>query len=112
MRKAVFRKASEWKDKGLGYVIFDEEAEIIASNIVTLKQGATTAESSHPNEEEVYVVLAGRGRVKVGDAEQEVDAGMVIYIPRNTIHQSTGLSREDFIFVCVAIYFDRIPDES
>lgn len=111
MRVPVFRKIMEWKDYGLGYVIFDEEAEIIASNVVTLKKGETTAPSTHDNEEEVYIVMSGKGRVKVGEMEQEVETGTVIYVPRNAVHQSTGISDEDFIFVCVAIYFDRTPDE-
>ena len=111
MRKPVFRKASEWKDKGQGYVIFGEEAEIIESNIVTVKKGESTSLGSHHNEEEVYVVLSGRGKVVVGDEENEVDAGTVIYIPRNAPHQSTCVSDEDYVFLCVAIYFDKTPDE-
>lgn len=112
MKKPIFRKISEWKDNGLGYVIFDDEAEIIATNVVTVKKGVTTEESSHHNEEEVYIVMSGKGRVRVGDVINEVEKGTVIYIPRNAIHQSTGLSEEDFIFVCVAIYFDRTPCEN
>jgi mannose-6-phosphate isomerase-like protein (cupin superfamily) len=112
MKKPIFRRAADWKDKGLGYVVFDDEAEIIAANIVTVKKGETTEESSHHNEEEVYVVLQGKGRIKVGDVTEEVEKDMVIYIPRNAVHQSTGLSEEDLVFACVAIYFDRTPDES
>jgi quercetin dioxygenase-like cupin family protein len=110
MKKPVFRKISEWKDKGAGYVIFDEEAEIIAANVVTVKQGATTSEGNHPDEEEVYLVQSGKGRVRVGDIVQDVGKGTVIYIPRNAPHQATGLSKADFVYVCVAIYFDRKPD--
>ncbi|HOJ10403.1 MAG TPA: cupin domain-containing protein [Clostridiales bacterium] len=111
MIKPIFRKVSECKDKGLGYIISGDEAEIIESNIVTVKKGVTTDESSHHNEEEVYIILSGKGRVKVGDIEKEVGRDTVIYIPRNAIHQSTGLSDEDFVFLCVAIYFDKTPKE-
>jgi mannose-6-phosphate isomerase-like protein (cupin superfamily) len=111
MKNPIFRKISEWKDKDAGYIIFDKEAEIIASNVMTVKKGKSTGKGSHHNEEEVYVVISGRGRVRVNDVENEVEPGMVIYIPRNAVHESTGLSDEDFVFLCVAIYFDRKPED-
>ncbi|HBN86458.1 MAG TPA: hypothetical protein DDZ89_21785 [Clostridiales bacterium] len=111
MRNPIFRKISEWKDKGQGYMIYGDEAEIIESNVVTVKKGQSTGVGSHHNEEEVYVVISGRGRVRVGDVVNEVEAGTVIYIPRNAEHESTGLSDEDYVYLCVAIYFDKKPDQ-
>lgn len=116
MRKPIFRTIAEWKDRThgpdrprKGFVIFDEESEIIASNVNIIKKGETTAESSHIDQEEVYVVMSGKGRIRVHDEVNEVGPGTVIYIPRHATHQSTGVSDENFVFVCVAIYFDRKP---
>jgi mannose-6-phosphate isomerase-like protein (cupin superfamily) len=109
MQKPIFRKINDWKDEGLGYVIFEKEAEIIESNVVKVKKGESTPIGAHHNEEEVYLVMSGRGKVMVGDMEEVVDPGTLIYIPRNASHQSTGLSDEDFTYLCVAIYLDRVP---
>ena len=107
MKKPIFRKINEWKDKDLGYVIYDEEAEIIAANVVTVKKGESTGTGSHHDEEEVYIVISGNGRVRIGDVVNETEPGTVMYIPRNAEHESIGLSDEDYVFLCVAVYFDR-----
>lgn len=40
----------------------------------------------HPNAEETFFILRGKGIFQVGDEKQDVGVGDVIYIPPNTMH--------------------------
>lgn len=46
----------------------------------------------HPTQEQVYVIIRGRGTMTVGDQEQAVEAGMLIFVPPRTGHsiRTTG----------------------
>ena len=52
--------------------------------------------------EQVYVVVRGRGKMKVGDEEQWVAAGDLIYIPPDTLHGIENLSDEILTYVSAA----------
>jgi len=95
---------------GEGVTFLDEhEAETISSNYVRLKTGQSTPEGCHDDEEEVYVITGGKARLILGDATHEVGAGDVVYIPRDVVHQATCISAEDFEYICVANWPDRLP---
>ncbi len=109
MKQPIFRDAFVFKDIGEGYVLKGDEAEIIESNVLTLKKGESSSLGNHDDEEELYIVLQGRGKVRIGNVTQETAPGMVMYIPRDTEHISTGISEEDYIYLCVAVYLKRAP---
>jgi len=48
----------------------------------------------------VYV-LHGRARLRLGNDAYEINAGDVVYIPGNEIHQFFTLDDEPFGFLCV-----------
>jgi mannose-6-phosphate isomerase-like protein (cupin superfamily) len=52
--------------------------------------------------EQVYVVVRGRGKVKVGDEERLVVEGDLIYIPPETLHGIENLSDEVLTYVSAA----------
>ncbi|KLU03069.1 hypothetical protein RISK_004835 [Rhodopirellula islandica] len=58
-------------------------------------QGAIP-EHAHSNEE-VYVVLAGRGEMRVGNDVRQVAATTAIYIPSNVPHSLINDSDEDLV---------------
>jgi mannose-6-phosphate isomerase-like protein (cupin superfamily) len=49
---------------------------------------------------QLFIVLEGRGKGIVGDTESEVEPNMVIYIPKNTIHQL--IAEEDIKLIWLA----------
>ena len=59
-----------------------------------LPPGSGSAFHTHGHEHGV-VVLRGRGRVRIGDREQDLAFGDVIYVPPNEIHQFTNIGDED-----------------
>ena len=53
--------------------------------------------SSH----EVYIILAGQGRVRVNDDEEEVRAGDIVHIPAGATQCVENTGEEQLIFMCV-----------
>jgi mannose-6-phosphate isomerase-like protein (cupin superfamily) len=51
------------------------------------------------SEDEVYVVLRGRGRLLSHDAEVEVGPGPVIYVPASEHHRFTDVSEDLSVLV-------------
>jgi len=69
----------------------------------TLAPGAATEPHFHPQTEELYYVLRGHGRMRVGDAVRDVGPGDGIAIPPGAPHQITNTSPdggEDLVFLC------------
>lgn len=88
-----------------------EEAETLNSNYVRIRSGESSnaAYGYHDDEEEIYFVISGVGRMTLGEEVSKVKAGDVVYIPRNTFHQVTCTSKEDFEYFCVANFPDHQP---
>ncbi len=56
----------------------------------------------HPSEQ-VYVVTSGKGVMQVGEEEQEVGVGDLIYIPSGAVHGIKNTSSEDVLtYISVA----------
>ncbi|WP_166397886.1 cupin domain-containing protein [Rubrobacter marinus] len=52
--------------------------------------------------EQVYVVLEGRGRMRVGDQEREVGSGDLVYVPSGAKHGIENASQETLVYVSAA----------
>jgi mannose-6-phosphate isomerase-like protein (cupin superfamily) len=57
----------------------------LSSGIFTLKAGATDMQNPH-DEDEVYYVVSGRGRVRVGGEERAVRPGSVLFVRATAEH--------------------------
>lgn len=55
---------------------------------------------SHENEE-IYVILSGKGKMTVGDESEEVEAVSVVYIPPNTEHSLVNTGEENLTVLYV-----------
>jgi len=110
MIKPLVRLIEDCKPNDRSMIFLEDECETISVNVVVVKKGEYTPPSSHDDEEEVYIITKGKGIVKLDEVEHEVEAGTAIYIPRNTEHSITGLSDEDFEYVCVANWPDQMPN--
>ncbi|WDQ15929.1 cupin domain-containing protein [Rhodopirellula sp. P2] len=62
----------------------------------TLFPKGSIPEHAHVNEE-VYVVLSGRGEMRVGDEVKKVSATTAIYIPSNVPHSLINDSEEELV---------------
>lgn len=98
--------------EGEGVTFLEEhEAETISSNYVRLSKGQSTTVGNHDDEEEVYIIMGGRASLRLNQTVYEVEFGDVVYIPRDVEHQATCISEEDFEYICVANWPDRIPGQ-
>ncbi len=56
----------------------------------------------HKERDEVYIILRGRGLLRVGDEEFEVKEGDVILIPRGKVHSLKRLGDEPVVLMFVS----------
>lgn len=65
-----------------------------------LPVGASTTPHYHPLTEEIYYILVGEGRMRIGDEMSQVGPGDAIAIPPGAEHQITNTGRETLVFLC------------
>lgn len=65
-----------------------------------LAPGAKTQAHYHPQTEEIYYILVGTARMRLGDEVREVGPGDSIAIPPGAPHQITNIGREELQFLC------------
>jgi len=53
----------------------------------------------HPDNEQVYVIVRGRGAIQIGGEMQEVGEGELVYIPPGAAHAIKNTSDEPLVFV-------------
>lgn len=72
-----------------------------------LPPGKTVARHHHEVIEEIYFIVSGVGRIKLGDEVRDVGAGDAIYIPQSTPHELTNSGSEPMriLLVCGPAYF-------
>ncbi len=79
------------------------EGQFGASNLaVTWVKGAPgsmQAVHGHPDNEQIYVIVRGRGVMQVADEMQEVGEGTLVYIPPGAAHAIKNTSDEPLVFV-------------
>jgi len=65
-----------------------------------LPEGACTAPHHHVETEEIYYILEGRGRMRVGQETREVGPGDAIAIPPGASHQIANSGKGILKFLC------------
>jgi len=82
--------AKKWKEFP-GYAIYHnllpkESATNLDIALVRVKPGQEIPAHIHENEDQAYIVLEGRGILRLGDEEREITEKMIIHIPPHTKH--------------------------
>ncbi len=70
--------------------------------------GGHTPKHHHPYEHEVYV-LSGQGEVLQGDTPHPIQAGDVIYVAPDEVHQFRNTGTEPLRFLCLVPHLDQRP---
>jgi mannose-6-phosphate isomerase-like protein (cupin superfamily) len=73
-----------------------------------LPPGASTTPHYHPLTEEIYYLLEGAGRMRIGDDVRDVGPGDAIAIPPGAVHTitNTGAGTLKFLCCCAPGYED------
>lgn len=84
------------------YVVRDntELSSLVVSSTM-LHQGKSTTGHSHPGQEEVYLFIAGNGKMQIDNDEFIVDAGSMVLVPDGAFHRVFNTGLDELYFVCV-----------
>jgi len=68
--------------------------DTLTAGYTTVYPGCRTSGHSHPEYEEIYFIVKGRGIMKVGDDEFEVKAGDTFLVPFGDFHTTSNPNKE------------------
>src|SRR6266550_7388420 len=74
-------------------------AKNLAITLVQGAPGSMQAVHGHPDNEQIYVIVRGRGVMQVADEMREVGEGTLVYIPPGAAHAIKNTSDEPLVFV-------------
>ena len=66
----------------------------------TVPPGALTERHYHRRSEEIYLFLAGAGRMALGDEERDIRAGDCVVIPPGTPHHLHNTGTDPLVLLC------------
>lgn len=94
--------ADLYREAGSKHVLIgpNEGAENFALRYFELPPGTTSTLDTHAHDHGVFV-LHGRGQVLLGDVEQAIGFGDVVYVGPNEVHRFTASATESLGFLCV-----------
>jgi mannose-6-phosphate isomerase-like protein (cupin superfamily) len=70
----------------------------LSVGLYVLPAGASDPQGPH-TEDEIYHVVSGRGRIRVGDEDRPVAAGSVIFVPADAEHRFEDIKEELVVLV-------------
>lgn len=73
----------------------------LSCGLYTLKAGAKDLQGPH-DEDEVYLVLSGRGRLRVNGAEQAVERGTLLFVRATSEHSFFEIEEDMTLLVFFA----------
>jgi len=63
--------------------------------------GSSSNPHLHDDAEEIFYVISGSGRIKVGEEEEDIAPGSCIFIPPKTLHQLLNTGHEELRVLAV-----------
>ena len=72
----------------------------MSMGLYVLAAGGTDPQRPH-GEDEAYLVLSGRGRIRVGEEDRAVEPGSVVFVPARVEHRFHDITEE----LSVAVFF-------
>jgi mannose-6-phosphate isomerase-like protein (cupin superfamily) len=73
----------------------------LSCGLYTLPSGSVDPQQPH-SEDEVYVIMQGKGQIRVGDEDMHVEAGAVVYVAAHVEHRFHSIEEELQILVLFA----------
>lgn len=73
----------------------------LSVGLYVLPAGGADPQSPH-SEDEVYYILSGRAKIRVGEEERPVKAGSVVYVAKGVEHRFHSIEEELRVLVCFA----------
>ena len=106
---AGFRERVQGRyDRSEDVLVSPELSEACAAATVRMKRGFRTDVHAHNEQEQLFVVLRGKGRMTIGAECEDIRGGMAVYIPRKARHAIEATSRE-LVYIYVSIWPEKKP---
>jgi mannose-6-phosphate isomerase-like protein (cupin superfamily) len=80
----------------------------MSAGVYVLAAGATDGQAPH-TEDEVYYVIRGRGQFRLGQENQAVNPGDVLFVPAEVPHQFHSITEELVLLVVFAPAERTVP---
>ncbi len=102
------KKWDEFNGQDQGYAIYysllpQEKAENLDIELVKIKPRQETIAHIHEDKDEAYLILEGRGILKLGDEEKEITKEMIIHIPPYQKHCIKNIDdKKDLKYISIA----------
>jgi mannose-6-phosphate isomerase-like protein (cupin superfamily) len=86
-------------------ILAPRNSAIVAQSLAeaTLSPGARTQAHRHPQTEEIYYILAGKGLMAIESEQREVSVGDGIAIPAGKRHQVWNVGAQNLVFLCCCV---------
>lgn len=91
---------SQQKDSNKLYLEFLKVPNL-SMGLYVLPAGGADPQSPH-TEDEVYYVVSGRAKIKVGDEDRDVEEGSIVYVAKNVEHRFHSIEEELAVIVFFA----------
>jgi mannose-6-phosphate isomerase-like protein (cupin superfamily) len=73
----------------------------LSMGLYILPAGGTDPQAPH-TEDEVYHVVSGRAKIRVGEEDRDVQAGSIVYVAKNVEHRFHSIEEELIVMVFFA----------
>ncbi len=86
----------------ISYLLLTEGDANSHNLAITWVEGEPESEQerhAHSRSEQVYVIVAGRGLIHVGDEEKEVGAGTLVFVPAGALHSIRNIGSDKLVYV-------------
>ncbi len=92
--------AARHAEAGKLYLEFLRQPDL-SVGLYVLPAGGTDPQKPH-TEDEVYYVLSGKARIRVGEEDREVRTGSLVYVAKNVEHRFHSIEEELRVLVFFA----------
>lgn len=95
-------------DRTEDILVSPEMTESSMAVAVRMKKGFKTDTHSHKDQEQIYIILKGRGELTLDGQTRPVEEGMAAFIPRNASHRVVALSHE-LVYIYLGVWPEGKP---
>jgi len=107
--EAGFRERVQGRyDRSEDILVGPQLGESCVAATVRMRRGFRTEVHAHDEQEQLFIVLRGKGQMTIGDEVREIHGGMVVFIPRKAPHAVEATGRE-LVYIYVSAWPDRKP---
>jgi len=72
--------------------------------------GQESHHNAHPDLEQVYFVISGKGDITVGEETEDITGNEAVFIPQHILHYVKNTARYPLEYICLSVTINGWPD--